>query len=370
MSTVVSALGALIVLVVLQDVFATVLFPGSGRGLVRKPVTRLIRAAFRAVGRWVHGQRRRNLLSYEGPTQIALTLAVWLFLLLLGWALIYAPALGESIVASSGPTDTSWSTAVYYSGFALTTLGTGDVVANSGGYRLLTIVEAGVGFLTFSMAITYFLSVYPNLTSRNSFGQGLHNRTGNTGDAVVLLARMADGEKLPVTDFMSSTAASLRHIYQTHRFYPVLRYFHDRDVQYALPRMLLTALDTATLVRTVLDPERYVRLIRSSALAELMDAANTLLTELTGDARGVDPRDERDTMAWRKRAAAAADQLAAAGLRVRADTDAAADEYVATRTGWNPRLRALAAAMLYQWVDIAPTGSCAPPTARSPGSGS
>ncbi len=149
----------------------------------------------------------------------------------------------------------------------------------------------------------------------------------------------------------------------------VLRYFHDREVQYALPRMLLTALGTATLVRTVLDPERYVRLIRSPALAELMDAAKTLLTELTGDARGVDPRDERDTMAWRKRAAVAADRLVAAGLRVRADIDAATDEYVATRTGWNPRLRALAAAMLYMWEDVAPAGSSALPSVTNPVSG-
>lgn len=369
MSGVVSALGALIVLVALQDVFATVLFPASGRGLIRKPVTRATWAVFRAAGRWVHGQRRRNLFSYGGPTQIAVTLAGWLLLLLLGWALIYAPALGESIVASSGPTDSSWTTAVYYSGFALTTLGTGDVVANSGGYRLLTIAEAGVGFLTFSMVISYFLSVYPNLTSRNVFAQGLHNRTGHTGDAAVLLARMADGEKLLVTDFMSSTAASLRQIYQTHRFYPVLRYFHDRDLHYALPRMLLTALDTATLIRTVLDPERYVGVIRSPALAELMDAANTLLTELTGAARGVDPRDERDAMVWRKRAAAAADRLAAAGLRVRADTDAVTEEYVAMRAAWNPQLQALAAAMLYEWEDLAPAGSSALPSVAYPASG-
>lgn len=353
MNVVVSALGALIVLVVLQDVFTTVLFPASGRGLIRKPLARATWAGFRAAGRWVQGQRRRNLFSYGGPTQIALTLAVWFLLLLLGWALIYAPALGESIVASSGPTDTSWSTAVYYSGFTLTTLGIGDVVPDSGGYRLLTITEAGVGFMTFTMVITYFLSVYSNLISRNTFAQGLHNRTGNTGDAAVLLAWMADGENLPATDFMSSTAASLRQIYQSHRFYPVLRDFHYREPEYALPRMLLTVLDTATLVRTVLDPEQYARVIRSPALAELTDAAETLLAELAPAGGGVDPPDEGDTMEWRKRVLSAADRLADAGLQVRAGVHAAADDYFAARAGWNPRVRALAAAMLYDWEIIA-----------------
>ena len=48
-----------------------------------------------------------------GPAQIVLTLAAWFGLLLVGWAMVYEPVLGRSIVASSGPTDTSWTTALY-----------------------------------------------------------------------------------------------------------------------------------------------------------------------------------------------------------------------------------------------------------------
>src|SRR5919206_571732 len=69
-----------------------------------------------------------------------------------------APGMVLGVAAAAGPTDTSWPTAFYYSGFCLTTLGTGDVVAASGPYRLLSIAESGVGFITFSMVITYFLS--------------------------------------------------------------------------------------------------------------------------------------------------------------------------------------------------------------------
>jgi hypothetical protein len=119
--------------------------------------------------------------------------------------------------------------------------------------------------------------------------------------------------------------------------------------------MLLTALDTASLIRTVLDPERYARVIRSQALTELVDAAETLLEELAPPSREVEPADEQDAARWRKRAAAAADRLAAAGLHLRADLDAGADDYVAIRAGWNPRVRALAAATLYDWEEVAST---------------
>ena len=124
------------------------------------------------------GQRRRNLLSFSGPVLFTISFMAWLMLLVIGWAMIYKPALGADITASSGPTDPSWATAIYYSGFNVTTLGVGDVSAKTALYRLLTVTEAATGFAFFSLVITYFLSVYSELTSRNAFAQGLHHLTG------------------------------------------------------------------------------------------------------------------------------------------------------------------------------------------------
>jgi hypothetical protein len=302
------------------------------------------------------GQRRRNLLSYSGPVLITTTLAVWILLLVLGWAMIYKPALGTAIRASSGPTDTGWATAVYYSGFNLTTLGVGDLAATTSAYRLLTIVEATLGFAFFSMVITYFLSVYSSLTSRNAFAQGLHHLTGKSDDAALALVRLADGPDLSTAQaHFSSKAEFLRQVYQTHRFYPVLRYFHYREPCYALPRILLIALDAATLVRSALDQDRYARMIGSAALDDLFEAAMSLTHELTP---GVErrPPSAADAAAWRRRYAAAAARLADAGLQLRPDADAGAEDYVALRAEWDRPVRELAAAMLYEWDAIERTG--------------
>ncbi len=150
-------------------------------------------------------------------------LTVWFVLLIIGWAMIYQPVLGTAIRASSGGvTDTSWATAIYYSGFLITTLGTGDVVPKTGLYRLLAITETASGFVTISMVITYFLSVYSSLATRNAFAQGLHHATANTDDAAQLLVMLADGADLPdARSHLGATAASLRQIFQTHRSYPV-----------------------------------------------------------------------------------------------------------------------------------------------------
>lgn len=57
----------------------------------------------------------------------------------------------------------------YYSGYSLTTLGTGDIVPKTATYRLLTVLEAVLGFSTFTRTLTYFLSVYSALRQRNVF---------------------------------------------------------------------------------------------------------------------------------------------------------------------------------------------------------
>ncbi len=278
--------GAAIVLVTIADIFFSVLFPASRRGPVRKPLSAGVWLLFRLIGGILRGPRRRDFLSYGGPVVISATLIGWFLLLNAGFALLFKPALGTAIVASSGPTPTDWAAAFYYAGFNITTLGVGDLAPSTGAYRLLTIAAAATGFAYFSMSITYFLSVYSHLTGRNAYARGLHHLTGRSGDAAALIARLADGEALDgARQHLGSKADYLRQINQSHRFYPVLRHFHYRDRSYALPRILLIALDVATLIRAALDPEHYRRLLRSAELAELTEAAHDLLAGLASDAR-------------------------------------------------------------------------------------
>jgi hypothetical protein len=101
MGALTQAAGALLVLAVLQDVFFTVLFPGSGRGLLRRPLARVTWAVVRTVARRVRDpDRRRRLLGYSGPVQITVGLAAWIVVLVAGWAMVFQPALGTGVVGS------------------------------------------------------------------------------------------------------------------------------------------------------------------------------------------------------------------------------------------------------------------------------
>ena len=352
MDVLLQLLGSLLAVTVLLDVFFTVLFPASGHGPIRKPIAYFVWLLFRLVGTVLTGQRRRNFLSYTGPVLIGLTLIVWFLMLAAGFAMVFKPALGTDIEASSGATDTGWATAFYFSGFNLTTLGVGDISPKTGLYRILTVTEAAIGFGFFSMVITYFLSVYSNLTSRNAFAQGLHLLTGGTGDAAELLARLANGPDLSAVQLhLSETAKFVRQIHQTHRFYPVLRHFHYREPYYALPRILLTALDTVSLMRTAIDRERYDREIRWPELDELYESALTLLHGLT-PAGGKNRPVSDDVLGWTSRYENALARLSGKGVRIRPDASAGARDYTAVRAEWHEGVRQLARIMLYQWDDI------------------
>jgi hypothetical protein len=360
--------GGLVVLLVGQDVFFTVLFPRSGHGALRKPLSR---GVWRLM-RWVaahSGTYRRRVLAYAGPVLITVTLLAWGLLLVVGWALIAQPALGSGIRASSGPTDTSWATAIYYSGYALTTLGTGDLVPQTGPYRLMIVSEASMGFVTLTMVITYFLSVYTSLTSRNTVASVVNHRTRGTGDAAVLLTGMTTraGDLSGVQDNLDSLGSFMLQILQTHQAYPVLRYFHFREHYYALPRLIFVTLDAATLVAAATDQADSVsgvaepadRVIAPAVLAEAWGGACDLLDEVSRHIGLVRlPRAEQSRIdQWRQRYHRAAPALAAARIQPAHEDqqEAAALRYAELRGAWDPRLRSLAQAMLCSWDDIEPS---------------
>jgi hypothetical protein len=337
-------LGVILLLMVLQDIFQTVLFPASGRGVMRKPITEAVWKTFRVLAR-VARRHQRNVLAYCGPIQIAALIGAWMAMLILGWALIYQPAFGHGIRASSGSTDTSWPAAIYYSGFLVTTLGTGDIVPKSGLWRLLSIGETAMGFAAISMIITYFLSVYTNLTTRNAFAQGLHHRTEDTDDAAHLVRHLVNAADLPdAREELSTISISLRHMYQSHRSYPVLRYFHYREPYYALPTIVRVTLDCTALIKSALDPEAYAAVVCSTRVAETERAATALLEELVPHAVAKEPTVD-DLDGWRKRYHAAIACLREAGVRT-TPCDDGERRYIDARSQWNFAVEHLATVTL------------------------
>ncbi len=348
--------GGLLVFLACLDIFLTVLYVRSNTGILSPVIGKGGWALFRSSSRFF-GRGRRHLLSLAGPSLLLLIAAAWSLLLAFGFALVFWPDLGAALQSSQGLTPTDFLAALYYSGFSLTTLGVGDIVPTAGYARVLTILEAGLGFSFFTLTITYIVSVYGALQRRNVLASILEHKTGGTGNARVYIADLgaaaASGQGGQGLEELAARAADL---VESHKFYPVLHYFHFLQNRYALPRMALVLMDTATLLQILPLPGRENL---RPALTQLETAGRNLLDHLTASFHsGQSFRDHApapETVAgWRRHFDATVQTLAENGVRLPSDLRQEGVRYVRRRGEWHPQIVAFAVSLGYRLEEIMP----------------
>ena len=178
MSVALPVVGALLVLVVLREVFHTLFHPSGQGGLTM--------LAFRAV--WgLTGRAGAGARSLAGPLAIALVIALWVAGLVVGFALVYWPSMPESFIYSETlepAAEDGFVDAVYYSWVTQATLGYGTIAPEQGVFRILGPLQATLGFAVFTLVVTWVLSVYPALhrqraiASRTEAIRRAHDRDG------------------------------------------------------------------------------------------------------------------------------------------------------------------------------------------------
>ena len=343
MNLLLQLIGVGIIILVILDIYLTVLFHRLGSSIISMPLNQGIWRLFCLLARVIPSKSDR-LLAHSGSIMIVALLVVWATFFICGFTFIIMPGLGTGIQASEGQTPNDFITALYYSGFSFTTLGTGDLVPKIAIYRLLTILEAALGFSSFTITITYLLSVYNALIARNTFALSLYHRTDGTGDAAELLARLgASGELSGIQQDLASIARDLIQLLELQHSYPVLLYFRFREIYYTLPRVILLTIDTATLIKSALNAEKYSSLVRSTAVAELWGGGMQILSELS---ESMLPKhrikyDRQMELAWRQRYYDALERLSAEGIETATNPEAGADLYVSLRRKWQPLLTTL-----------------------------
>ncbi|WP_346293210.1 potassium channel family protein [Sphaerothrix gracilis] len=346
-------LGIGIILVALIDVYLTVLYPRTHKSVMSLKLCKSTWEIFRYLSR-VPIRGSDKILSYCGPTLLILIVFIWVCSLILGFALLIWPTLGSGIQASQGQTPTDFSTALYYSGFTLTTLGVGDLVPKTNLWRSITIIESALGFTVFTASLTYLLSVYNALTKRNTFALSLFHRSGSEADAGLFLAQLKGYDRFE-TAFgdISSISRDLLFLLESHHAYPILHYFRFQEVQYSLARIALVSLDLATLIKTILHPQEYGPFINSSAVNELENSGLDLLFQLSDSFLGQDQCDQPAfEKEWRSRYLRASSLLQNYDVKTIPDLAIGADEYVARRRQWNGVVLAFANYMDYRWSNI------------------
>ncbi|MGY1608445.1 ion channel [Geodermatophilus sp. SYSU D00700] len=233
--------GAVLVLIVLLDVLSTTLTLGRGAG----PVTRrLLRWLWRSVLQLRPTTSRSRLLANAGPALLVLTVGIWVLLTWVGWWLVFLGS-GSIEKADSGSPAGGWDVA-YYAGFAVFTLGVGDVVAGSPGWRVLTNVASFGGLALVTLAITYLLSVISAVVTRRALATQIR-ALGPTAAEMVLAGWTGRSFSPAFTQYLIGLAAPLATVVQQHFAYPVLHFFRSRSPEESAP-VAIAVLDDALLL--------------------------------------------------------------------------------------------------------------------------
>lgn len=233
---------------VLWDAFETVVLP--------RTVSRRLRVAglyFRGTWRvWWHlatlvasESRRERFLAVYGPVSVLGLLTVWAIGLIVGFAVVHWSA-GSQLITPSGTA--GFLDDMYMSGTTLFTLGLGDVHPAARAARILTVVEAGMGFAFLAIVIAYFPVVYQSFARREVRLTLLDAWAGSPPAAAEVLRRLAASRELDRLDgFLKDWEYWCSELLESHISYPVLAYFRSQHQRQSWVSALATILDVSAL---------------------------------------------------------------------------------------------------------------------------
>jgi len=239
------ALGLIITLNTLTDVFSSIVVPGpsSARLSAARHVRRMSVPLWRYVSQKRAKGRRQQLSNSFAPLLFFLAFATWMALLLLGFSLMF-----HALASSFEPPLAGFDDAIYFAGSSLLTLGVSEVDAH-GAARWLVLWAGLSGFGVITATITFILQIQAGLQQREAGVLTLSGLAGTPACGILLLENFAAlGLRAELRPFFKEWRDWSTATLHSHVAHPMLVYFHSVDAESDWLSALHAVLDAATLI--------------------------------------------------------------------------------------------------------------------------
>jgi len=239
--------GLLLIAIILWDAFETVLVP---RRIGRK--VRLTRYFYilswqscRLIASRIRKPSRREaVLGFFGPSSLLLLLVCWATGLVLGFGLLQIAARSLSHLPAE-----RWLTQLYMSGETFFTLGFGDVTPATSLGRLMSVVEAGMGFGFLGTVVGYLPTIYSAFSSREIEISLLDACAGSPPTAAEFLARTRGSEAHETAELvLRGWEHWSAQLLETHISYPLLAYYRSQHSNQSWLAALIAMLDSSAVL--------------------------------------------------------------------------------------------------------------------------
>lgn len=275
MSIVLVILGLAIVLVAALDMVETTLILSGGGG----PLTqRVINALWRyALDRHQRRPSRFFLARFVWVLLLCMIL-LWSVMLLFGWTLVFAA--GDTAVVDTNTNEAAdfWSR-LYYAGYSLITLGTGDFRPQGAVWQFTTIVAAASGFFIITLTITYLSPLVTAATQKRQLASMILGIGATPHD--VLVQAWKDHDFNVLAPFLVSLVPMLYQHSQNHLSYPALHYFLSQKRRSADAISIAVLDESLTLLEYALPPERRPKVFPLKVVRHAVDDYLDKLKDVT-----------------------------------------------------------------------------------------
>ena len=217
--------GLLLVVFIVVDALWTTLWVDGHAGPFTRRYTSMARLIF-----WrVTSRRNHRLMSVSGPVVLVSTVFTWGLCLWLGWVLTFSADPG-SLIRVSTRAPATLVDRIYFTGYAIATLGNGDIAPNRGIWELATSVASLSGLFVLTLTVTYVLTVLDAVVEKRSFASHVIT-LGRTAEAFILNAWTGSDFRGVELQIVSLTE-QLNRVSEQHQAYPMLHYYHEeREIQ-------------------------------------------------------------------------------------------------------------------------------------------
>jgi hypothetical protein len=281
--------------------------------------------------------RQQSFLGYFGPLLLIMLLEFWAAGLIFGFALLQYGIGGHEQLGNEPITFTR---ILYHSGETFFTLGYGDIVPTSAGARVLSVLEAGMGFAFLGVVIGYLPVVYGSFSRREVQISMLDARAGSPPTASELLVRLAGTSENPaieqtvLDEVLRDWERWAGELLESQLSYPVLSFFRSQHSNQSWLGALMAMLDVTSLVITGIEgvhpgQARLTFAMARHAAVDLAQVVNARYDPQTPDRL---PDEEFNTLR---------ETLAAAGLKLRS-TEEARQKLNKLRSMYEPYLHSTA----------------------------
>lgn len=328
------ALGSLILLATIYDLFQSVLTPRPAVGRIRFS-TDFVRIAWLG---WRNVARRRKRLQAReaslavfAPLMVVVLLTSWAFVFILGFALLY-----NGLHSDLNPQLGSFGATLYFSAGRLLAFGVGQTQPVGTMADILAVFEAASGFGLFALVISLLFSLFTAFQRRETAVVALDALAGAPPTGVQLLEFCA---KFNVPEQLATTFATWQawtaDVLESHLAYPILFFFRSSHDNEAWTNSFGAVMDAATLVLTTVEggPQGPARLMFKIGDHFVEDVRSNL---------GIDPHPMASVE--RFEFDEAAERLRRAGYPLR-DLDRAWEEFHRLRAGYGGWLNLVSRAL-------------------------